>query len=223
LQATTTMPGDTTALRAQLYMYGTGDFNFDGGSLGAPQTAEAVYPPVATASPSVSGNATVGSTLTCSTGSWTNEPTSFVYSWQRDGNPIASASGPTYTITQADVGHYLNCNVTATDDAGSGTAASSNVGPITSTGSPGGSSGSQGGALGARYTRSAGGCYVPSLRHKTLRQAESVLRRAKCRLGKVKRPRHVPPHHHVLRVSRQSAPPKSRHSTNYRVNISLTM
>jgi hypothetical protein len=43
LQATATITEPTSTLRAQMYMDGGGNFDFDGGVLGAPQTAEPVY------------------------------------------------------------------------------------------------------------------------------------------------------------------------------------
>jgi hypothetical protein len=61
---------------------------------------------------------------------------------------------------------------------------------------------------------------VPPLRHMTLRQATLALRRAHCRLGKVRRPRHVR-RHHILRVSGQSARPRTRHRSGYPVDIRL--
>ena len=36
------------------------------------------------------------------------------YQWRLDGNPIAGATGPSYTPTAADVGHQLSCTVTGT-------------------------------------------------------------------------------------------------------------
>jgi hypothetical protein len=45
LQATTTMPAPTSTLRAQVYIPAGVNVDFDGGSLGAPQTADPVYPP----------------------------------------------------------------------------------------------------------------------------------------------------------------------------------
>jgi hypothetical protein len=131
IQATATMPSATGTLRAQLYMNGRGNIDFDGASLGAPQTADAVYPPVATAVPAVSGSTIVGSTLTCSMGSWTNAPIAFAYGWRRDASPIPAATRPTYAITQADLGHRISCLVMAANDGGVGTAASAAVGPVT--------------------------------------------------------------------------------------------
>jgi hypothetical protein len=128
LQATLTVPAPTSTLRAQLYMYGTqSNFDFDGASLGAPQTADEFYVPQSTAAPTVSGSPAVGGALTCSPGSWSNDPTAFAYAWDQDGNAIAGAMSAAYTIGAASVGHGLTCSVTASNPAGSATAASSVV------------------------------------------------------------------------------------------------
>ena len=91
--------------------------------------------PVNTVAPSVSGTAGVGQTLTCQPGTWTQTP-SYAYQWSRDGIAIAGATAPTYAATSADGGHALSCAVTASDAAGSATAASAavTVAPLTLTG-----------------------------------------------------------------------------------------
>ncbi|MGH2873895.1 MAG: beta strand repeat-containing protein [Solirubrobacteraceae bacterium] len=73
--------------------------------------------PQNTAAPQVSGSTTVGSTLTCSTGSWTNSPTSFAYQWNRNGTAISGAASATYTVATADGGTTLTCTVTASGAA----------------------------------------------------------------------------------------------------------
>lgn len=81
----------------------------------------ALYPgvfqaPVALVPPSVSGSATVGGRLSCSSGSWnSNPPPSFAYVWLRDGTPIPSATQSDYVVQSADVGSSLTCEVEATD------------------------------------------------------------------------------------------------------------
>jgi hypothetical protein len=127
LQATATMPAATGTLRAQLYMYGRGNIDFDGASLGAPQTASEYYVPQSTSAPSVTGSPSIGATLTCSPGGWSGDPTSLSYAWWDDGRAIPGAASPSYTITPANAGSTLACAVTATNPAGSATAASGAV------------------------------------------------------------------------------------------------
>ena len=87
-------------------------------------------PPANTARPSVSGTARDGETLTADTGGWTGTaPLAFSYRWQGcdasgDCRTIAGATDATYTATSADARRTLQVVVTATNDAGSASAAS---------------------------------------------------------------------------------------------------
>lgn len=87
--------------------------------------------PVCSAVPSVSGTARVGQTLTASTGTWNNSPTSYSYQWyrMRDINSsgggmftISGATNSTYVIQAGDQNYRLWCSVIATNASGSGTA-----------------------------------------------------------------------------------------------------
>jgi len=75
--------------------------------------------PFATASPALGGPAVEGLPETTTNGEWGGSP-SFRQSWLRcdgDGNacePIAGASGASYTPKAADVGHRLRSRITAT-------------------------------------------------------------------------------------------------------------
>ena|SRR6516225_2370819 len=80
--------------------------------------------PINTTAPLVTGTATVGSTLTSTTGTWSNAPTGYTYQWLRSGTPIAGATAATYVLAAADHGMSVSCNVTASNAAGSGFAAS---------------------------------------------------------------------------------------------------
>jgi hypothetical protein len=83
--------------------------------------------PENTVTPIVSGTAKVGQMLTCSEGTWvTPAPTSYTYRWLRDGVAIGGAEANTYTVTAADEGHNISCEVTATDAVGSKSAVSVN-------------------------------------------------------------------------------------------------
>jgi hypothetical protein len=85
--------------------------------------------------PVATGTLTVGSVLSCTTGTWTRDPTSYAYQWQGDGINISGATASTYTLVSADVGKLVRCIVTATndfdpEDVGVGRAASNALGPI---------------------------------------------------------------------------------------------
>ncbi len=81
--------------------------------------------PENTVAPTVSGTAKAGQALTCSEGTWTGSP-SYAYEWLRDGVAIGGAELSSYTVTVADEGHSISCEVTATNILGSKSAASGN-------------------------------------------------------------------------------------------------
>ena len=63
--------------------------------------------------PSVTGVARVGSTLTAQPGVWGPAPVSLSYSWLRDGSPIDAATGASYVPGADDVGRRISVAVTA--------------------------------------------------------------------------------------------------------------
>ncbi|MGZ6725063.1 MAG: hypothetical protein ACXVHK_29395, partial [Solirubrobacteraceae bacterium] len=85
---------------------------------GAPRSAGA---------PVISGQPVVGQTLTTTSGSWRNAPTSFTYAWQRCNasgthcHLIPGATTPKYVIVDADEGSTLRSRVTASNAYGSTT------------------------------------------------------------------------------------------------------
>ncbi len=99
-------------------------------------TASAVSAPTPTilaaptdiALPAISGTAAVGSTLTVSNGTWTNNPTGYRYTWSDCDpsgavcTPIAGAATDTYTLATSDAGDTIQAAVAATNPAGSTTA-----------------------------------------------------------------------------------------------------
>ena len=87
-------------------------------------------PPVNITSPVISGNTDVGSTLTCSNGTWNGyPPPTFTYQWYRGTSPISGATTNTYVI-QAPAGlPTITCQVTATNASGSATATSNAITP----------------------------------------------------------------------------------------------
>ena len=84
-----------------------------------------------TARPTITGEARVGQELTATEGTWTGNPTSFAFQWQRcdvDSLSCANvigATGRTYGVRIADLGFRLRVEVTARTDKRSGTARSS--------------------------------------------------------------------------------------------------
>jgi hypothetical protein len=87
--------------------------------------------PVNIGAPVVTGTATVGQTLSCSTGTWSASPTGYAYQWLRGGAEIGSATANTYELVLDDLGELISCEVTASNGEGSGTPAESNeAGPI---------------------------------------------------------------------------------------------
>lgn len=81
--------------------------------------------PENTVLPSITGIEQVDEVLTASTGTWTGSPTSYAYQWKRAGNAISGATNSTYTLVEADVGFVLTCTVTASNESGAGTPATS--------------------------------------------------------------------------------------------------
>lgn len=90
-------------------------------------------PPVNVDLPYVFGDATLGSTLSCTAGNWQYAPTSYAYQWQRlDPNlaawgqiPGATSSG--YVLVDADMDSFVACDVTATNASGSATSRSNEI------------------------------------------------------------------------------------------------
>jgi hypothetical protein len=62
--------------------------------------------------------------LECTTGTWEGNPTHYSYSWLRDGTVIPGAEKTTYVPVAADDGKSVQCEVTATNAAGSTVAVS---------------------------------------------------------------------------------------------------
>ncbi len=88
--------------------------------------------PTNTTAPSISGSATVGSTLTADQGVWSGDGSAqtFDYQWQ-SCDPSSSCTdvgtdSNQYTVAQSDIGNTLVVAVTATDDTGTSGAVTSN-------------------------------------------------------------------------------------------------
>ena len=109
---------------------------------GAGNTATASYSwtiestPANTALPTVTGTTQAGKTLTATTGSWTGNPLSYTYQWQRCDTKglncaVLHTATPTYPLGITDVGHTLRVRVTATNSAGSQSATSAATPTVT--------------------------------------------------------------------------------------------
>lgn len=98
------------------------------GAMLAPALAAGAIPsaptPVNTSAPTLTGTPSLGQKLSCSTGTWSNNPTGYSYAWLRDGSPISGQSGSTYVVQNADQGHSISCQVTAGDEGGNYTISS---------------------------------------------------------------------------------------------------
>ena len=63
--------------------------------------------------PTISGNAVVGTRLRGVPGVWTPQPASVTYQWLRNGTPIAGATSLGYSVRQGDLGATLSFRATA--------------------------------------------------------------------------------------------------------------
>jgi len=105
--------------------------NTSGSAIGISNSVSPTSPPVNTGSPVISvnggGAAKLGSTLSCTTGSWSGYPTpSYTYQWFR-GATLVSSAGNSYTIVTLDGGQKITCQVKATNIAGNSTATSNEI------------------------------------------------------------------------------------------------
>ena len=88
-------------------------------------TGPIISAPVNSVVPTISGTTTQGQTLTASTGTWSNSPSSYAYQWKRSGTNISGATSSTYLLALADVGATITVAVVASNAGGAGTAATS--------------------------------------------------------------------------------------------------
>jgi hypothetical protein len=143
-----TGPDEETAARVYLYRI---NYNTAGSPKTVTATVQSSVPVIFGETgelPTISGNATVGQTLSESHASWSNEPTSYSDQWQRcdsGGNNcqnIAGATGQTYTLAAADIGSTLRVRETASNSEGASTPeASAQTAVVQAVPAGGGSSG----------------------------------------------------------------------------------
>jgi hypothetical protein len=105
--------------------YGTGT------AVSAPTAVIASAAPVNTSPPTISGTARQGQALTAEAGTWSGvRPITFVFDWHRCDSSgagcvqIPGATGQSYLLVAADVGHTLEVAVTAENAFGTGVARS---------------------------------------------------------------------------------------------------
>jgi hypothetical protein len=101
----------------------------------APTNVVVPAAPTLVTGPTMSGDATVGSTLTADPGTWSDPAATFTYVWLRchgSGNctTIDGAADTTYELTRDDVGFRIEVTVTAANVGGTGSATSNLVGPV---------------------------------------------------------------------------------------------
>jgi hypothetical protein len=85
--------------------------------------------PVNVVLPVVSGKLAEGEQLTCSEGLWDAAPAppTYSYQWRSGGEAIPGATSDRYTVTSANRGFSLSCEVTAVNSKGEGSAVSESV------------------------------------------------------------------------------------------------
>jgi hypothetical protein len=88
--------------------------------------------PSATAAPVVTGTAAVGSTLSCTSGTWSGQPAGYDYQWDSARSAVSGANSSTYVVQSSDAGNTVTCLVQAFNKFGAGPAATSNGVPIPS-------------------------------------------------------------------------------------------
>jgi hypothetical protein len=80
--------------------------------------------PENTVAPSVQGVSTLGASLTCAAGEWTNLPNGYAYQWRRSGDAVPGAIASSYAVSAEDVGREVACQVTAANAGGENDATS---------------------------------------------------------------------------------------------------
>ena len=127
--------GSSVALDGNTALLGAYDQALGGGYLETGVAYVNLLPADNIAAPTVTGMPTLGQTLACSTGGWTDNPTpTYAYQWLRNGTAIGGATSASYLVAKADCGYGLACQVTATNSAGQASATSNalTVGPAPS-------------------------------------------------------------------------------------------
>jgi hypothetical protein len=114
-------PGYSSTMRYMPYENSSGLGPNIGGSIcNCTYLGSAIYPPVNTVSPVITGNTEAGSTLTCSSGTWTGTPTpTLSYQWYSGVTQISGQTTNSYVTQPADIGQSITCQVTGSNAGGS--------------------------------------------------------------------------------------------------------
>jgi len=83
--------------------------------------------PANTIAPAITGTAQTGQTLACSTGTWSNSPSSYTYQWKRNNVNIVGATANNYLLTAVDEGVSIKCTVISSNVNGAGIPTDSNA------------------------------------------------------------------------------------------------
>ncbi|MGC4112683.1 MAG: M4 family metallopeptidase [Nocardioides sp.] len=86
--------------------------------------------PVPTSTPTITGTQAVGSVLTADPGRWAPVRATLRLQWYADGEPVAGATGTTYTVRDEDAGSRLTVRVTASSHHRHTTTSSPATAPI---------------------------------------------------------------------------------------------
>ena len=122
---------------ARLDGSGGGPISTAGATTAGPAFPIVQKAPTGAGPPAISGGSDVGTTLSCSQGTWSSDvfealfyraPSAFAFQWNREGKDIAGAT--TASIKATSAGKYV-CRVTGSNQAGAGTQTSAphQVGP----------------------------------------------------------------------------------------------
>jgi hypothetical protein len=95
--------------------------NRGGSEIATSAPAGSPDPPAVIDPPQIRGTAAYEQTMTCDPGTWSGSPV-LAYVWRRDGEPIAGATAPSYTLTDDDAGSELSCRMRAENAGGTTTA-----------------------------------------------------------------------------------------------------
>jgi hypothetical protein len=87
--------------------------------------------PANTSPPVITGTTQVGQTLAVSVGTWSGTAATYTFQWKRGGVNISGATSSLYLLVTADLAAMITVTVTATNAAGSASATSAAVGPVT--------------------------------------------------------------------------------------------